>query len=128
MEEKKVSTKKVSTLFEEMRDDVGKFIKSTLELGKLEAFEKLSLGSSAFLYGLILAGAGTIALLFVLVSAGIYLGELLGSLWMGFGIVAAFTLLVVFILLLVRKPIQRSFTNSIVRFLLKQDDKDDKNQ
>jgi hypothetical protein len=56
--------KKVSTLFEEMRDDVGKFIKSTLELGKLEAFEKLSLGSSAFLYGLILAGAGTIALLF----------------------------------------------------------------
>jgi uncharacterized protein (DUF58 family) len=67
-------------------------------------------------------------LLFVLVSAGIYLGELLGSLWMGFGIVAAFTLLVVFILLLVRKPIQRSFTNSIVRFLLKQDDKDDKNQ
>ncbi|CEA16467.1 putative membrane protein [Fermentimonas caenicola] len=120
--------KKVSTLFEEMRDDVGKFIKSTLELGKLEAFEKLSLGSSAFLYGLILAGAGTIALLFLLVSAGIYLGELLGSLWMGFGIVAAFTLLVVFILLLVRKPIQRSFTNSIVRFLLKQDDKDDKNQ
>jgi hypothetical protein len=120
--------KKVSTLFEEMRDDVGKFIKSTLELGKLEAFEKLSLGSSAFLYGLILAGAGTIALLFVLVSAGIYLGELLGSLWMGFGIVAAFTLLVVFILLLVRNPIQRSFTNSIVRFLLKQDDKDDKNQ
>jgi hypothetical protein len=120
--------KKVSTLFEEMRDDVGKFIKSTLELGKLEAFEKLSLGSSAFLYGLILAGAGTIALLFVLVSAGIYLGELLGSLWMGFGIVAAFTLLVVIILLLVRKPIQRSFTNSIVRFLLKQDDKDDKNQ
>ena len=120
--------KKVSTLFEEMRDDVGKFIKSTLELGKLEAFEKLSVGSSAFLYGLILAGAGTIALLFVLVSAGIYLGELLGSLWMGFGIVAAFTLLVVFILLLVRKPIQRSFTNSIVRFLLKQDDKDDKNQ
>lgn len=120
--------KKVSTLFEEMRDDVGKFIKSTLELGKLEAFEKLSLGSSAFLYGLILAGAGTIALLFLLVSTGIYLGELLGSLWMGFGIVAAFTLLVVFILLLVRKPIQRSFTNSIVRFLLKQDDKDDKNQ
>ena len=120
--------KKVSTLFEEMRDDVGKFIKSTLELGKLEAFDKLSVGSSAFLYGLILAGAGTIALLFVLVSAGIYLGELLGSLWMGFGIVAAFTLLVVFILLLVRKPIQRSFTNSIVRFLLKQDDKDDKNQ
>jgi hypothetical protein len=30
--------------------------------------------------------------------------------------------------LLVRNPIQRSFTNSIVRFLLKQDDKDDKNQ
>ena len=91
--------KKVSTLFEEMRDDIGKYINSTLELGKLEAFEKFSLGSSAFLYGLIIAGAGLLASLFILVTAGLYLSELLDSLWLGFGIVAAFTLLVLIILL-----------------------------
>ncbi|MDD4777958.1 MAG: phage holin family protein [Fermentimonas sp.] len=118
--------KKVSTLFEEMRDDIGKYINSTLELGKLEAFEKFSLGSSAFLYGLILAGAGLIALLFILVTAGLYLSELLDSLWLGFGIVAAFTLLVLVILLFIRKPMQKKYTNVIVRFLMKQDDKDEK--
>ena len=77
--------KKVSTLFEEMRDDIGRYITSTLELGKLSAFEKISLGSSAFLYGLMLGGVALIALLFIFVTAGLYLGELLNSFWQGFG-------------------------------------------
>ncbi|MDD3189226.1 MAG: phage holin family protein [Fermentimonas sp.] len=120
--------KKVSTLFEEMRDDIGKYINSTLELGKLEAYEKLSLGSSAFLYGLILAGVCLMALLFILVTAGLYLAELLGSLWIGFGIVAAFALLIVIVLLIIKKPLNKKFTNKIIRFLLKQDDKDETKQ
>ena len=120
--------KKVSTLFEEMRDDIGKYINSTLELGKLEVYEKLSLGSSAFLYGLILAGVCLMALLFILVAAGLYLAELLGSLWIGFGIVAAFALLIVIVLLIIKKPLNKKFTNKIIRFLLKQDDKDETKQ
>ena len=120
--------KKVSTLFEEMRDDIGKYINSTLELGKLEAYEKLSLGSSAFLYGFILAGVCLMALLFILVTAGLYLAELLGSLWIGFGIVAAFALLIVIVLLIIKKPLNKKFTNKIIRFLLKQDDKDETKQ
>lgn len=116
--------KKVSTLFEEMRDDIGKYINSTLELGKLEAYEKLSIGSSTFLYSLILAGVCFIAVIFILVTAGLYLGDLLGSLWLGFGIIAVFALLVVFILILIKKQLQKNFTNSIISFLLKQDDKD----
>src|SRR5690554_1103056 len=97
--------KKVSTLFEEMRDDIGKYISSTLELGKLSAFEKISIGSSAFLYGLMLGGIALIALLFIFVTAGLYLGELLSSIWQGFGIVSAFVLLILIILLLCKKPI-----------------------
>lgn len=117
--------KKVSTLFEEVRDDIGKYINSALELGKLEAYEKLSLGSSAFLYGLILAGICNIALLFILVTGGLYLAELLGSLWMGFGIVAAFTLLIVIILLIMKKSLNKKFTNNIISFLMKHDDKEE---
>lgn len=118
--------KRVSTLFEEMRDDIGKYISSTLELGKLSAFEKISIGSSAFLYGLMLGGIALIALLFIFVTAGLYLGELLSSIWQGFGIVSAFALLILIILILCKKPIHNKFTNRIVNFLLKQDDKDDK--
>lgn len=120
--------KKVSTLFEEIRDDIARYINSTLELGKLEAYEKLSIGSSTFLYGLIVAGVCFLAMIFILVTAGLYLGELLGSQWLGFGIIAAFTLLVVIILLIIKKPVQMNFTNNIISFLLKQDDKDDKKQ
>lgn len=118
--------KKVSTLFEEMRDDVSKYISSSLELGKLEVYEKVSLGSAAVSYGLIIAGITLVALFFALVTAALYLGELLQSLWAGFGIVSAFSILVVLIMLLFKKRFNKKVTNAVIRFLMTQDDKDDK--
>ena len=118
--------KKVSTLFEEMRKDISNFINSTLELGKLEVFEKISLSASAIVYGLMLGSALVIALLFILVTAGLYLGEMLQSYWMGFGIVAAFTLLITIIILIVGGPFKKKFTSRVVRFLMKNDDNDGK--
>lgn len=118
--------KKVSTLFEEMRDDVSNYISSSFELGKLEVFEKVSLGSAAVSYGLIIAGIALVAIFFALVTAALYLGELLGSLWAGFGIVSAFSILVLLILLLFKKQFNKRVTNVVIRFLMTQDDKDDK--
>ena len=119
--------KKVSTWFEEMREDIANYITSTLELGKLEIYEKISLGSSIISYGLIVSGIALIALLFALITAALYLGELLQSLWTGFAIVTGFTLFVLLILLLVKKPFKKRCTNKVVRFLMEKDDKDDKN-
>jgi hypothetical protein len=116
--------KKVSTLFEEMRDDVSNFITSTLELGKLEVYEKISLGSSAISYGLIIAGVVLFAMLFIFLTLGLYLGELLQSSWAGFGIVSAFALFLVLIMLLVRKPFKKKVTNMVVHFLMENDEKD----
>ena len=118
--------KKVSSWFEEIRDDIANYITSTIELGKLEVYEKISKGSSSISYGLIIAGVILMTLLFVLITVALYLGELLGSLWMGFATVSAFALLVLIILLLVKKPYKRKCTNNVVRFLMEQDDKDDK--
>ncbi len=114
--------KKVSTLFEEMRDDINKFITSTFELGKLEALEKISLGSSAIIIGFILLSVCLITLLFISITTALYLGEILNSQWLGFGIVSAFTLLILIILLSLKKPLQKKLTNNIVRFLMKQED------
>ncbi|MEA5126765.1 MAG: phage holin family protein [Proteiniphilum sp.] len=118
--------KKVSTLFEEMRDDISNFISSSLELGKLEVYEKLSLGSAAVIYGLVVAGIALVALFFALVTAGFYLGELLGSLWTGFGIVAAFSILVLLIVILLKKYFKNNVTNGVIRFLMKDDNDDEK--
>lgn len=119
--------KKVSTLFEEMRNDISKFITSTLELGKLEAYEKISLSASAMLYGLILAVSVLLALLFILVTTGFYLSELLQNTWLGFGCVATFTLLMFLIILVSGKPLRKRFTSRVIRFLLENDDNDVKN-
>lgn len=119
--------KKVSTLFEEMRDDVTNFISSSLELGKLELYERVSLGSAVLSYGLIIGGIALIAIFFGLVAAALYLGELLQNYWAGFGIVAAFSILVLLILLLFKKQFSKTVTNNVVRFLRAQDDKEDKN-
>lgn len=118
--------KKVSTLFEEMRDDISKYITSSLELGKLEVFEKVSLGSASVGYGLLVGGIALVALFFALVTAALYLGELLQSPWAGFGIVSGFSILVLLILLLLRKHFNKKVTNTVIRFLMTQDDKDDK--
>ncbi len=120
--------KKVSTWFEEIRGDIGNYITSTLELGKLEAFEKISQASSIISYNLILSGVALVIFLFVLIAAALYLGELLQSSWMGFAIVAAFALLVLLILLMVKKPFKKRCTNKTVRFLMRKEDKNDKIQ
>jgi len=119
--------KKVSTWFEEIRDDKGNYITSTLELGKLEIYEKISLGTSIVTYGLLLSGVGLITLLFILITVALYLNELFQSSWMGFALVSAFAFLVLLILLMVKKPLKKKCTNNVVRFLMAQDDKDDKN-
>ncbi len=118
--------KKASTWFEEIKDDITDYISSTLELGKLEIYEKISQGSSIISHGLILAGVGLITFLFALITAALFLGELLQSSWMGFAIVSAFALLVFLILLLVKKPYRKRCTNNVLRFLMEKEDKDDK--
>ncbi|MFA5650938.1 MAG: phage holin family protein, partial [Proteiniphilum sp.] len=110
-----------------IRDDIGNYITSTLELGKLEIYEKISLGTSIVTYGLLLSGVGLITLLFILITVALYLNELFQSSWMGFALVSAFAFLVLLILLMVKKPLKKKCTNNVVRFLMAQDDKDDKN-
>lgn len=122
--------KKVSTLLEEMKNDISNFVSSSLELGKLEMYEKVSLGSATIIYGLVVAGIALSAFFFTLVTAALYLGELLGSLWMGFGIVALFSILIMLIIILLKKYFKNNITNGVIRFLMSQDDndKDDKKE
>lgn len=118
--------KKVTTLFEEMRDDVTNYITNSLELGKLAAFEKISKGSSNISFFIIVGVVAFIALFFLLVTLALYLGQLLANMWAGFGIVAIAMLLTFFVLILAKKSFKNSVTNKVVRFLMEQDDENDK--
>ena len=115
--------KTVSTLFEELKEDVSKYVNDTIQLVKLQAFEKIGIGSGKTAYSVLLIFFVLFALSLVLITAGFYLGELLQSNWMGFGIVLAVTLLLVFILLLSRKSITKTLTNKVIKFLMEDENK-----
>ena len=119
--------KKVSSLFEDIRDDVSSYISGTIELGKLEVYEKISIGSAATAYGLMIAGVSLFALVFVFITSAFYLAEVLDSTWKGFGVVALAGIFLVLILKLFRNGIKRMITNRVVSFLMKKHGKETKN-
>jgi len=118
--------KKVSTLFEEMRDDISNYVNTTLELGKLEVIEKISISASAVVHALMLSGALLILHFLLLITAAFYLSVLFQNFWIGFGIIAAFALLVTLIIFISGKTFKQKFTSRVVSFLMKSDDNDEK--
>lgn len=116
--------KNVSTLFEEMKDDISNYVTGTIELAKLQAYEKLSKGASVIAVSLIVVYLSLIAFAIILVTIGLYLGELLGSMWQGFGIMALVTILIVLILLLARKAMKKFITNTIISSLMSEGKKE----
>jgi type IV secretory pathway TrbL component len=122
MMEKKTPT----ALFDEFRNDVSHYIKSTIELTKLEIFEKLSIASSIIAYGAILLFCVLLALSLIFITIGFYLGDLFQNIWVGFGIVSLATLFIVIILLLVKKPIKKKIINKVVSFLMEENNKKEK--
>jgi len=118
--------KKVSSLFEDIKEDVSSYISGTIELKKLEVFEKISIGAAATAYGLLIAGVSLFALVFVSLTLAYYLGEVLDNTWMGFGIVALVWILIVLGLKLFGKSFKGMITNRVVSFLMKKHDKENK--
>lgn len=114
--------KNASTLFEEMKDDVSSYVRNTAKLIKFEAYEKSATGSSIAAYSLILLFVFLFTLLLISVTAGLFLGELLQSMWMGFGIVSLFNVFILLAIILFRKKIKNGLTNKIIKFLLESDE------
>ncbi len=115
--------KTVSTLFEELKEDVSKYVNDTIQLVKLQAFEKIGIGSANTAYSVLLIFFVLFALSLILITAGFYLGDLLQSNWMGFGIVLVVTLLLLFILLFSKKTITTNLTNKVIKFLMDDENK-----
>ena len=118
--------KKVSTLFEEMKDDLSGYISNRLRLLKLQTYAKTSKSVGLLTYGLILILLMLIAVIMVFATLALYLGELLDSMPLGFAIVSLFAILIVVIMIMTRKSIRSKFTNIMVSSLMSDDDDDKK--
>ncbi|HTN67996.1 MAG TPA: phage holin family protein [Dysgonamonadaceae bacterium] len=117
--------KKVSTLFEEMKDDFSNYISNRLKLLKLQTYIKTSKTVGLLTYGLIIVLLMLLALSMVFITLAIYLGSLLESMPLGFAIVSLFAILIVIVVILSRKSIRSKFTNIMVSSLMSDDDEDD---
>ncbi|ULQ52616.1 phage holin family protein [Flavihumibacter fluvii] len=102
--------------FEKAETMLRQYIGDRMLLFKLQASEKSARLTAVLVIGLILLMLGFFLLLFISIMAGYYFAELTGSLFYGFGIVTAFYLLVMIIILLVRKKhLQPYITNMVIR-------------
>lgn len=86
------------------------------EFIKLDATEKLTVILSATLITLVILILGSITLLFLIFALAYYLGDALGSLSLGFALIAAFLLLATIVFYLNRN---RMIVQPIARFVTK---------
>lgn len=102
----------IGKLFLEMK----KYLELQKEFVKLDATEKISVILSAALVVAVLLLLGSIVLLFLAFAIAYYLGDVLHNSALGFGILAAFILLLAIIFYLNRN---RMAVQPIARFIIK---------
>lgn len=116
--------KTVTSLFDEMKSDVTSYVTNTAKLAQLEVYEKTSKATASTAYILFIFSTLFLAFALLLFTLGFYLGELLQSYWKGFGIVTAGAIVILLILLLIKKPVTKSITNKVIKFLQHEEDEE----
>lgn len=116
--------KTVTGLFEEMKSDVTNYVTNTAGIVKLEIFEKLSKATATTATTLLLGGFMFLIFVLALLTLGFYLADILGSNWKGFGVITLATILLTLILLLIKKPLESSIINSVIKFLQHKEDEE----
>jgi hypothetical protein len=107
--------------FTESKQAIEKYVQYRLLLIKLQAVEKISRLSGAMFTGLLIGILSFFIILFLSIMAAWYFGELLGSTFKGFGIICAFYVLVLILILIFRKRVlQKTITNTVINILFEQ--------
>ena len=100
-----------------------KYLELQKEFVKLDATEKMTVILSAILIVTVLLLLGSIVLLFLTFALAYYLGDVLGSLSLGFGLISAFILLLTVIFYLNRnRMVIQPTTRFMTKLILTKED------
>jgi hypothetical protein len=107
------------TVIESLVENVEKYTATTIELAKLKSILKTSDVLSNVAVTIVLLVMAFLAVVFLSIGAAFWLGELLGSVYMGFLLVAAFYAFTGIVLFLLRKrllkgPISNALINHFI--------------
>jgi len=105
-------------IIEPLLEKAMQYSKTSIELLKLEALSKVASAAGSLLNRLILSVAVLVFILFSSVAAALWLGQLLGEVYYGFLLVAAFYGIVWVVLLLMRSTIKKWVSNSVIAQIL----------
>ena len=111
--------------FAELKEDISTYVELRLELLKLNTYERVAKTMAVFSYGIILVLLAFFAILFLFLALGFFLGELLGSMALGFVLVVGMYLLLFGITMFFRGKITSKVTNEIITAMMNKDEKDD---
>ncbi|GAB6009442.1 hypothetical protein FACS1894179_05080 [Bacteroidia bacterium] len=111
----------LSSLLEDIRLELLSYINKRIRLFKLDAYEKVSISASILGYGLIVASIISFALFFILLGLAFLIGEILGSLAAGFGIIALFSLFLLLVVFLFRGKIKSSILLGTIKIIRKME-------
>ena len=95
--------------FAELKEDISTYVELRLELLKLNTYERV---------------AKTMAILLLFFALGFFLGELLGSMALGFVLVVGMYLLLFGITMFFKRKITSKVMNEIITAMMSKDEKD----
>jgi len=113
--------------FKESKKAIEEYIEERMLLFKLQSIEKASKLIAVLFTGLLLAILGFFILLFLSILLGYFFASITGSLYLGFGIVAAFYLILFLVIFKIRKTVlEKYIINTVIEtFFDKTADEDD---
>lgn len=115
-----------TSFFKESRQQLEQYVQDRVLLLKLQMVEKVSQLIALLFTGLTLALLAFFILLFVSIMAGYYFANITGSLYIGFGIVAMFyIILFVLIVSMRKKVIEKHIIDAVIKIFMDKSASDD---
>ena len=110
-------------IFRELKDDVSTYVELKLELLKLSTYERSGQLIATLSYGLILLFLAFLAILFIFLALGLFLGDAFNSMGAGFAVVAGlYFLLLIGIIVMNKDRISNKVLNVVISALTTNDD------
>src|SRR5205809_73195 len=119
---KNITMKEEADYFQDTKKRLKQYIDQRILLFRLQVTEKITRIAATLITAIVLTVIGVFLLIFISITAGLWLGEIMGSNAAGFGIVALFYFVVfLFVILFLRKILQNFFINKFIHLFHKKD-------
>jgi len=100
---------------------VENYVENRILLIKLQATEKISKLAGAMFSGLLIAVISFFIILFISMMIAWYFGQLLDNVYLGFGIISAFYIVLLILLLVFRKKVlEKTITNTVINIFFEK--------